>query len=172
MSGDQLVGLVANVVIYAGVIAFVLYRQLSARPVRGLRLVVLPAVLGLIGLEQLVRQPVVSGSGMSVLVLGLVIGLAAGVWRGTTFRIWPEAGRVLAKGTAMTLVTWAVLIVVRLPFAFLGFTAHRPRGFMIGELLLALAATFGAQNAMIWARANRVDIGGLWSAARPGDVGR
>ncbi|GAA1152096.1 hypothetical protein GCM10009630_57980 [Kribbella jejuensis] len=172
MSGDQLVGLVANVVIYAGVIAFVLYRQMSAQPVRGLRLVVLPAVLGLLGLEQLVRQPLVPGAGMSVLGVGLVIGLAVGVWRGTTFRVWAEAGRVLAKGTAMTLVTWAVLIVVRLPFAFLGFTAHRPRGFVIGELLLVLGATFGAQNAMIWVRANRVDVGGLWSTARPGDVRR
>jgi hypothetical protein len=168
MSGDQLAGLVANVVIYVGVIAFVLYRQLSAQPVRGLRLGVLPAVLGAIGLEQLVRQPLVSGSGVSVLAVGIAVGLAVGLWRGTTFRVWVDAGRVLAKGTAMTLVTWAVLIVVRLPFAFLGFSAHRPRGFAIGELLLALAATFGAQNAVIWARANRVDVGRLSAAARPG----
>ncbi|WP_415856781.1 hypothetical protein, partial [Sinomonas sp. G460-2] len=146
MSPDQLVGLAANVVIYVGLIAFVLFRQMSARPVRGIRLVLLPAALALFGLQQLVRQPLAAGfGGVAVLVVGLVIGLAVGLWRGRTFRVWVDAGRVMAKGTAMTLVAWAVLIVVRLPFAFLGFAADRPQGFVVGELLLALAVTFAAQ---------------------------
>ncbi|WP_113718225.1 hypothetical protein [Arthrobacter dokdonensis] len=160
MSPDQLVGLAVNVAIYLGLIAFILYRQMSAQPVKGLRLVVLPAALALFGLVQLARQPLATGvGGVVVLAVGLAIALAVGLWRGKTFRVWVEAGRLMAKGTAMTLVTWAVLIVVRLPFALLGLAADRPQGFVVGELLLALAATFAAQNAVIWGRANRLNTG-------------
>lgn len=159
MSPDQLVGLAANVAIYLALIAFVLYRQMSAQPLRGRRLVLFPAALGVFGLQQLARQPLAMDvGGVALLVGGLVIGLAAGLWRGTTFRLWPDAGRVLVKGTAMTLVTWAVLIVIRLPFAFLGQAANHPQGFVVGELLLALAVTFAAQNAVVWARAKRLNV--------------
>lgn len=64
----------------------------------------------------------------------------------------------MVKGTAMTLVTWAVLIVIRLPFAFLGYAAVHSQGFVVGELLLALAVTFVAQNAVIWARTKRLSV--------------
>lgn len=159
MSPDQLVGIAVNVAIYLALIAFVLYRQMSAQPLRGRRLVLFPAALGLIGLQQLARQPLAMDvGGVALLVAGLVIGLAAGLWRGTTFRVWADAGRVMVKGTAMTLVTWAVLIVIRLPFAFLGQTANHPQGFVVGELLLALAVTFAAQNVMVWARVKRLNV--------------
>lgn len=159
MSSDQIVGLAVNVAIYVALIAFVLYRQMSAQPLRGRRLVLLPAVLGLFGLQQLGRQPPATDvGGVALLAVGLVIGLASGLWRGTTFRVWPDAGQVMVKGTAMTLVTWAVLIVIRLPFAFLGYAANQPQGFVVGELLLALAVTFAAQNAVIWARAQGLNV--------------
>lgn len=159
MSPDQLVGLAVNVAIYVALIAFVLYRQMSARPLRGRRLVLFPAALGVFGLQQLARQPIAMDVGAVVLlVAGLVVGLVAGLWRGTTFRLWSDAGLVLVKGTAMTLVTWAVLIVLRLPFVFLGQSANHPQGFAVGELLLSLAVTFAAQNVVVWARAKRLKV--------------
>lgn len=159
MPPDQTVGLMVNIAIYLALIAFVLYRQMSARPLRAGRLMLLPAALGLFGVQQLAREPLgMDVGGVALLVVGLVIGLAAGLWRGTTFRVWPDAGHVMVRGTAMTLVTWAVLIVIRLPFAFLGQAANHPQGFVIGELLLALAVTFAAQNAVIWARAKRLHV--------------
>lgn len=169
MSSQSLSALV-TVAIYAGLIGFVLYRQMTAQPLRGMRLVVFPVVMGFFAFQQLGRQPLTasssSGSGLAgggastiaLLVLSLVIGVAAGLWRGTTFRIWEQGGVVFVKGTVMTLVTWGVLIVARLPFALLGHTANLPQGFVIGELLLALAVTFAAQNAVIWARANRTSL--------------
>ncbi|GAP59755.1 conserved hypothetical protein [Arthrobacter sp. Hiyo1] len=159
MPPDQFVGLAVNVVVYLALIAFVLYRQMMAQPLRVRPLVLLLAVLGLFGLQQLARQSLAADRGRVVLlVVGLVIGLGAGLWRGTTFRVWPDAGRVMVKGTAMTLVTWAVLIVIRLPFAFLGYAANHSQGFVVGELLLALAVTFAAQNAVIWARAKGLNV--------------
>lgn len=159
MSPDQLVGLAINVGIYGALIAFVLYRQMSALPLRARALVLLPTVLGLLGLQQLSKQSLAGDWGSAaLLVVGLVVGLAAGLWRGTTFRVWRDAGPVMVKGTGMTLVTWAVLIVVRLPFAFLGFTANHSQGLVASELLLALAVTFAAQNAVVLARAKRLTM--------------
>lgn len=62
---------------------------------------------------------------------------------------------MITKGTASTLVAWGVLIAIRLPFAFASHAAKYPQGLVIGELLLALAMTFAAQNAVIWQRSPR-----------------
>ena len=158
MLPDQIVGVAVNGAIYLALIVFILYRQMSARALRAGRLMLLPAALGLFGLQQLARQSLaMDADGVALLGVGLVIGMAAGLWRGTTFRVWSDAGQVMVKGTALTLLTWAVLIAIRLPFAFLGHVANHPQGFVIGELLLSLAITFAAQNAVIWARAKRLN---------------
>jgi hypothetical protein len=62
----------------------------------------------------------------------------------------------MTKGTGLTLVAWAVLLAIRLPIAYASHVANYPQGLVIGELLLALAATFAAQNAVIWIRASRL----------------
>lgn len=156
MPPDKSVALIVNVAIYVALITFVLYRQMSSVPLRGARLILLPAALGVFGLQQLLRRPFADVMSSVLLVVGLVIGVAAGLWRGRTFRIWSDDARVMVKGTRMTLVTWAVLILARIPFAFLANAAASPQGFVVGELLLALAVTFAAQNAVIWARAKRI----------------
>lgn len=156
MPPDKSVALIVNIAIYVALIAFVLYRQMSPVPLRAARLILLPAALGLFGLQQLLRRPFADVTSSVLLVVGLVIAVAAGLWRGTTFRVWSEDARVMVRGTRMTLVTWAVLILVRLPFAFLANAAASPQGFVVGELLLALAVTFAAQNTVIWIRAKRI----------------
>lgn len=154
MISGQLVGVLVNVGIYVLLIGFVLYRQMSRLPLSPRRLVVLPLILGLIALQQLSRELLTFDVGtVSFLLLSLAISAAAGMWRGTTFRMWNDAGVVMIKGTALTLLAWGVLIVVRLPFAVAGHAANYSQGLVIGELLLALAVTFAAQNAVIWRRA-------------------
>lgn len=161
MTSGQLQGTVAVIGIYAVLIAFVLYRQMSAQPLRPRRLVLLPAVLGFFAVQQLGRQQIAVSLGtVMFLVLNLALGLAAGIWRGTTFRLWTEAGVVMTKGTVVTLLTWGVLIGIRLLFALAGHVASFPQGLMIGELLLALAVTFAAQNVVIWLRSSRMTVMG------------
>ena len=146
-----------TIAIYVALIGFVLYRQMTAQPLNGRRLVILPAVLGLFALQQLSHQQLAaSGSAVAILVIGVAVGVAAGVWRGSTFRIWTLNGTAMVQGTWLTLVAWAVLILVRLPLAYYGHLVNEPQGLVVGELLLALAVTFAAQNVALWSRANAV----------------
>ena len=157
MTSQQLVGLVANGAIYVGLIGFVLYREMRPHQLRLRRLVLLPAVLGLFALQQLSRQQLtIDLSTVAFLGVNLAVGLIAGIWRGTTFRTWTEAGIVMNRGTVATLVAWGVLIAIRLPFAVVSHSTKLPQGLVVGELLLALAVTFAAQNAVLWLRASRM----------------
>jgi hypothetical protein len=157
MTSDQRIGIVVNVAIYVALIGFILYRQMSRLPLSPRRLVLFPTVMALFGLQQLIRQPfTVDLRTVAFLGASLAVSILAGVWRGTTFRIWTEAGVVLIKGTAATLIAWGVLIAIRAPFALASHAANYPQGLVIGELLLALAITFAAQNAVIWRRAGHL----------------
>jgi len=157
MTSDQFVGLMVNVVIYVGLIGFILYRQMSRLPLNPRRLVLLPVVIAVFAVQQLSRQSIRFDLGtVAFLGVSLAVSILAGMWRGTTFRMWTEAGVVMIKGTAVTLVAWGVLIVIRLPFAFASHAARYPQGLVVGELLLALAVTFAAQNAVIWLRSSRL----------------
>ncbi len=49
-----------------------------------------------------------------------------------------------------------VLIAIRVPFAAASHAANYAQGLVIGELLLALAVTFAAQNAVMWLRATQL----------------
>lgn len=156
MTSQQVVAILVNGGIYVVLIAFVLYRQMSRQPLRPRRLVLLPAILGLFALQQLSRQRLPTDiSTVAFLVVNVGVSLVLGLWRGTTFRVWSDAGIVFTKGTVATLVSWAVLIAIRIPFAFASHALTFPQGLVIGELLLALAITFAAQNAVLWARAGR-----------------
>lgn len=157
MHSGQLTGIVINVAIYAALIVFILYRQMTARPLRATLLALIPAVLSLFAVQQL-RGARITLDGELVAVVGvnLVLSVALGLWRGTTFRVWAEPGVVMIKGTALTLVTWGVLIATRVPSVFVSHAANYSQGFIVGELLLALAVTFAAQNVVIWLRAGHV----------------
>ncbi len=153
----QLVGVVVNVAIYVALIAFILFRQMSRVSLNPRRLIILPALMAVFALQQLSRQTFTLDLGtVAFLVASLAVSLLAGVWRGTTFRVWNEAGVVMTKGTVVTLIAWGVLILIRVPFAAASHAANYAQGLVIGELLLALAVTFAAQNAVIWLRAARL----------------
>lgn len=156
MTSEQLVGVVVNVAIYVVLIGFVLYRQMSRVALNPRRLVLLPVILAVFAVQQLSRQALRFDAGtLAFLGVSLAVSILAGMWRGTTFRIWTDAGVVMTKGTALTLIAWVVLIALRLPFALVSHAANYPQGLVIGELLLALAVTFAAQNVVIWMRSSR-----------------
>ena len=157
MASGQLVGVVVNIAIYVVLIGFILLRQMSRASLNPRRLILLPCLMALFAIQQLSRQSLTLDFGtVAFLVASLAVSILAGIWRGTTFRMWNEAGVVMTSGTVVTLIAWGVLIVTRIPFAVASHTANYAQGLVIGELLLALAVTFAAQNWVIWLRATRL----------------
>ena len=157
MASSQLVGVVVNVAIYVALIGFILFRQMSRVQLNPRRLIILPAVMAVFAIQQLSRQTLTLDIGtVALLLASLAVSLLAGIWRGTTFRVWSESGVVMTQGTKITLVAWGVLILIRIPFAAATHASNFAQGLVIGELLLALAVTFAAQNAVIWLRATRL----------------
>ncbi len=157
MASSQLVGVAVNIAIYLALIGFILFRQMRRMALNPRRLILLPGVMAVLAIQQLSRQTLTLDLGtLAFLVASLGVSLLAGIWRGTTFRVWSEAGVVMTSGTVVTLIAWAVLIVIRIPFAAASHAANYAQGLLIGELLLALAVTFAAQNAVIWQRATRL----------------
>ena len=157
MASSQLVGVVVNVAIYVALIGFILFRQMRRASLNPRRLILPPGLMAVFAIQQLSRQTLTFDLGtVAFLVTSLAVSILAGIWRGTTFRIWNEAGVVMTKGTVVTLIAWGVLIVIRMPFAVASHAANYAQGLVIGELLLALAVTFAAQNAVIWLRATRL----------------
>jgi len=153
---NQLIALAVNGVIYLLLIAFVLYRQMTAQPLRARRLIILPLVLGLLALQQLdLQHGNLSPNMAAFLVANLVVGGVLGLWRGATFKVFTRAGVTMTRGTLMTLMAWATLIVIRIGFAFASHVTSYPQGVVIGELLLALAVTFAAQNLVLWYRSQQ-----------------
>ena len=152
-----MVAVVVNVAIYVVLIVFVVVRQMGRHALVGRRLVVLPAALAVFGVQQLSSAHAGLDAGAAAFLgVNLVISVALGVWRGTTFHLSVEAGVVMLSGTVTTLLSWLVLIAVRVPFALLSHATKYGQGLIIGELLLALAVTFAAQNAVIWTRSERL----------------
>ena len=157
MASSQLVGVVVNIAIYVALIGFILFRQMRRVSLSTRRLIILPGLMALFAIQQLSRQTLALDLGtVAFLVASLAVSLIAGIWRGTTFRVWSEAGVVMTEGTLVTLIAWGVLIAIRIPFAAASHAANYTQGLVIGELLLALAVTFAAQNAVIWLRAARL----------------
>jgi len=109
-------GVVVNVTIYVALIAFILFRQMSRVSLTPRRLIILPALMAVFAVQQLSRQTLTLDLGtVAFLVASLAVSLLAGIWRGTTFRVWSEAGVVMTQGTVLTLIAWGVLIAIRVP---------------------------------------------------------
>lgn len=101
--------------IAAAILVAVVARQLQARRLRPARLAVLPAALLLFGLQD---APLLAGmDAVQALLLAVSVagGAVLGAARGYTLRVWVDAtGQVWSRGTWLTLVLWAGLIVFRI----------------------------------------------------------
>lgn len=135
--------------IYAVVAAFVIYRQLVPRPVRGAStMFVLPLILAGYGAYSLLLSPPDGAATYLILAGELAISAVAGVTRGFTIRFWVDSGGVpMQRGTWLTLLVWGLFIAVRVGgFALLGGALGTP------ELLLSFGISLLIQSTVTYLR--------------------
>jgi hypothetical protein len=140
--------LLTHGVVWVALAAVVIARQFKPRAIRPAAMIGLPLVAGYLGAQQLLGAPPADPRAVALLAVNLGLGAAMGVVRGVTVRIWrdPAQGWMM-QGTLVTLAAWVVSIGLKLG---LGFADHA--AFSSSELGLLLAATFGAQSLVVWAR--------------------
>jgi hypothetical protein len=130
------------------VAVFVIVRQLAPQAIRPRSLLVVPLVAGYLGFQGLTGAPPAGVLAIGLLAVNLVLAVGLGALRGATMRVWQSAsGAWMSQGTLVTLGLWLALIAVRLAMAVLD------RGALpLQEIGLVVAATFGAQNLIVWLR--------------------
>jgi hypothetical protein len=150
----------------AALVLFIIYRQLQRRPVEGPRLVVMPLVLAVLGLYGLTQLPPATGAAVTALVASVASAVAFGLARGLSMRVWQDAGGALQQGAPLTVVLWAISFVVRVGIGAMAQRAGVAPSVTLGELPLFFGVTLGAQNLVIWRRAQSSDRAGIPPADR------
>jgi hypothetical protein len=164
-----------NLVIGLAVLAFILIRQVQARPLKsGLPWIITLGVIGLLstmaflfGKDQAIAfakghshhltLAVPNAHAMIIAAAGsLVLAVVMGVVRAPTERLWRETdGQVWRKGTAVTVVLW--LVALGLHLGYDAVVAHGPDAqFGDATLNLYFAATIAANRMALHARAARL----------------
>ena len=151
------------------VVAWLLWRQLKVRRVWPRLTLRLAAILGVIGLVELLTYAGshhVSGEALGVLTLSFVVGaVALGALRALTVKIWRAGPVVLRQGTWLTMGLWALSLALHFSAGAWIDSIHGQGGVVSASLLLWLGITYGVQNAVVHRRAE-----GLLEAAGPIDA--
>ncbi len=141
----------------AALVVYAVARQLAPSRLDGRRLLMVPALCAFFALQQSTAFSSLDIAGSLVLVVGAATGIAAGALRGLSTRIWVAAdGVVWTKGTWFTLATWVGMIAVRILAGVAAHFAGVPQGGMMADVVLLVGLSFGAQNAIVWLRAQQL----------------
>jgi hypothetical protein len=143
-------------IILIGIAAVVLFigRQFIATRLNRRLLLWVPLGLAYFGLPGLQRLD--PNAALAVFVLDAAAAAGLGALRGLSFRVWRASdGSTWTQGSLLTLGLWAASIVVRVALLALGNLVLGVPPTSLGQgLLLLLAITLGAQNLVLWLRAD------------------
>jgi hypothetical protein len=146
---DVMIGLAA-----AAIVAYVIGRQLIGEPLRGKRLIVLPAVLTVIGALDLHsggRQ--LRTVDLVCLVVSGLIGAGIGVAQGRSMRLESRDGALWAQLPVKGLWLWLALVLSRIAMTVLASGLHAHVAASIAPILLLLGVNRLAQAAVVAPRA-------------------
>ena len=158
MSADAIV----HIVIGVAVVAFVIVRQLRARPAAersALRMIVVLAVIGIIQIRSAVNGHSVDAETVALVVVGLVAGAVLGLVRAMTVTVWRSPdGVAWRRGTMVTAALWIVSLGVHLGIDVAVDRSTTAHVLGAATILLYVAVTLGVQREVVRARASRIAI--------------
>jgi hypothetical protein len=138
-----------NGLIVLAVVAFVIVRRFGRRRVSDQKLLVLPIVIGVIGIAQgNAIDPHHPTLTTGLLAAEIAVALVLGLGLGATMRLWRERdGSTWTRGTWATFGVFLVSVTVRGGLYALGHAEGARPG--SGTILISVAAWLLAQNAVI-----------------------
>ena len=152
---------VIDVVLGLAVLALLIYRQLSARPVNAsaLRLIVVLAVIGVVQTYQFLSKDHAHPLTYAAIGGSLVLAAIFGWLRAGTVRVWLADGQAWSQGNWLTATLWIASLAAHLGYDIL--VAHGPstRGLGTATIVLYLAVSLGFQRVLVLQRAHRLQLG-------------
>ena len=159
---------IANLLLIAVAVVWILARQVQVARVKPRLLLLVPLVLAYFGIRSLPASTWHVPADLGLLAVSAAVSVGLGVWRGQTIKVWRDAdGTWWRKGSTFTLALWGALIVARgLLYVLDAALGHRQAS-GLGAVLLTLALSFAAQNAVTALRMNSAQPLAGGQAAEP-----
>lgn len=157
-----------EIVLVVAAVCYVMLRRMMGEPAQAKRMLVLPAVLGVIGLSDVSGQVKTPMSAV-FLVVTVGISLVLGALRGATVRISQRDGLAFVRYTGFTIALWIVNLVVKFGanFGLKAFDSH-DSGAVGNSLLLSLGAGMLVEGLVVLYRALRGDHQVMWTHGEDG----
>lgn len=145
---------VVDVVVVIAIVGYVIGRQLVGEPVRGKRLIVLPAVLVVIGAIDLHSSHLPARSvDIVILVVSGVVAAAIGTGQGWVMRLESRDGVLWAQLPATGLLLWAALVAARIGLTGVALASHAHLASSSSTIILMLGINRLSQAAVVAPRA-------------------
>ena len=113
-----------------------------------------------------------TAASLGLLAISLLASLLVGLVRGTRTLVWrADDGRILSRGTVLTVGLFLALIAFKFALGTAAYFAHIPYGNDLGEILLMIGVMVAGQAEITWRRAQRLGAGSE-PAAAPAFAGR
>jgi hypothetical protein len=150
----------ANVLLYAVIAAYVLYKVVY-KQVRGTllnrkTLVMMPLILVAVGVYfAATALPGASPAELGLLAADLVVLAGLGVLRSTTTTLTERDGTTFQKGSAVTVGLWLLTIAVRVGLVALGTALGVAGPLTSASIALTLGVSIAVQNATTYSRIQR-----------------
>lgn len=144
------VSTVANILLIAAAVIWILARQVKAAPIKTRLLVLAPLLMGYFGIKDTPVSTWMSAADLAFILVGAVVSIGLGLWRGGTIRVWRESDGVWWRaGSRSTLYLWGAMLAVRAVLAGVADATGHKAADGLGPILFSLALSFAAQNAVI-----------------------
>lgn len=140
----------ANILLIAAAVIWILARQVNAAPIKSRLLVLAPLLMGYFGIKDTPVSTWKSGADLAFILVGALVSIGLGLWRGGTIRVWRESDGVWWRaGSRSTLYLWGAMLAVRAVLAAVAASTGHKAADGLGPILFSLALSFAAQNAVI-----------------------
>jgi hypothetical protein len=162
--------LVLDIILGLAVLALLIYRQVSARPVNAsaLRLIAILVIIGLLQTYQFLSKGHDHPLTFAALGGSLVLAAIFGTLRAGTVRVWLQDGQAWSQGNWLTAALWIASLVAHLGYDVLLVHGPGARGLGTATIVLYLAVTLGFQRVLVFRRAHRLQLAG---PSAPGELG-
>jgi hypothetical protein len=139
----------ANLLLISACAVWVLVRQTRVARVKPRLLWLAPLILAYFGIRAVPAPAWHMPADLGLLALSAAISLGLGVRRGQTIKVWRDAGGTWwRQGSMLTLALWGALIAARGLLYGLDAAAGHREASGLGAILLTVALSFAAQNAV------------------------